>query len=48
MSTVEEGAPPGPRKNAALRHYQAAEKAQIAKNNLKANRALDAASAKLG
>lgn len=43
-----EKAPAGPRKDAALKHYQAGEKAHIAKNNPEANRELDAASAKLG
>ncbi len=33
----------GPKKDAALKHYQAAEKAQTAKNDADCNRELDAA-----
>ncbi|MSU92058.1 hypothetical protein GE300_21150 [Rhodobacteraceae bacterium 2CG4] len=36
-------APAGPKKNAALKHYQAAEKASTAKNDAGTNRELDAA-----
>lgn len=36
-------APDGPKKNAALTHYQAAEKAQTAKNDADCIKALDAA-----
>ncbi|MBC7158188.1 MAG: hypothetical protein H5U20_11875 [Rhodobacteraceae bacterium] len=37
-------APAGAKKDAALKHYQAAEKAQTAKNDGECNRELDAAS----
>jgi hypothetical protein len=37
-------APAGPKKDAALKHYQAAEKSQTAKNDAQANKDLDAAS----
>lgn len=37
-------APSGPKKDAALKHYQAAEKANIAKNDAETNKELDAAS----
>jgi len=40
-------APSGPKKDAALKHYQAAEKAHTAKNDKETNRELDAASQKL-
>ena len=40
-------APSGPKKDAALRHYEAAEKAHKANNDAEANKELDAASAKL-
>ena len=36
-------APSGPKKDAALKHYQAAEKAHKAKNDVETNRELDAA-----
>ncbi|TCM76779.1 hypothetical protein [Rhodovulum steppense] len=36
-------APAGPKKDAALKHYQAAEKADMAKNDAETNRELDAA-----
>ena len=36
-------APSGPKKDSALKHYQAAEKAQTAKNDAECNRELDAA-----
>lgn len=36
-------APAGPKKDAALKHYQAAEKAQTAKNDAETNKELDAA-----
>lgn len=36
-------APAGPKKDAALKHYQAAEKAHTAKNDAETNNALDAA-----
>lgn len=41
-------APAGPKKDAALKHYRAAEKAHTAKNDAETNRELDAASQKLG
>jgi hypothetical protein len=37
-------APAGPKKDAALKHYEAAEKAHAAKNDNETNRELDAAS----
>ena len=40
-------APAGPKKNAALKHYQAAEIAQMASNEAETNKELDAASDKL-
>lgn len=46
MKTVKaawDKAPAGPKKEAALKHYQAAEKAQTAKNDSECNRELDAA-----
>jgi hypothetical protein len=36
-------APAGPKKDAALKHYQAAEKAHTAKNDAGTNKELDAA-----
>ncbi len=36
-------APSGPKKDAALKHYQAAEKAHTAKNEAETKKALDAA-----
>lgn len=38
-----EKAPAGPKKDAALKHYQAAEKAHTAKNDAETNKELDAA-----
>ena len=35
--------PAGPKKDAALKHYQAAEKAHTAKNDAETNKELDAA-----
>lgn len=46
MKTVKaawDKAPAGPKKDAALKHYQAAEKAQTAKNDAECVRELDAA-----
>lgn len=46
MKTVKsawDAAPAGPKKDAALTHYQAAEKAQTAKNDAECIRELDAA-----
>lgn len=40
-------APAGPKKDAALKHYKAAEKANTVKNDAETNRELDAASEKL-
>jgi hypothetical protein len=40
-------APAGPKKDAALKHYQAAEKAQGAKNDAECGRHLDAATSAL-
>lgn len=40
-------APAGPTKDAALKHYEAAEKANTAKNDAEANKELNAASEKL-
>lgn len=36
-------APSGPKKDAALKHYKAAQQAQTAKNDAEANKELDAA-----
>jgi hypothetical protein len=36
-------APAGPKKDAALKHYEAAEKANTAKNDAETNKELDAA-----
>ncbi|CUH65760.1 hypothetical protein TG4357_02049 [Thalassovita gelatinovora] len=36
-------APAGPKKDAALKHYQAADKANTAKNDVETNKELDAA-----
>jgi len=50
MKTVKaawDKAPAGPKKDAALTHYQAAEKAQTAKNDADCLKALDAAKAAL-
>lgn len=46
MKTVKaawDKAPAGPKKDAALRHYQAAEKAQLGKQDAECIRELDAA-----
>ncbi|MEL6266346.1 MAG: hypothetical protein AAFR52_11985 [Pseudomonadota bacterium] len=40
-------APTGPKKEAALKHYQAAEKAHNAKNDAETNKELDAAQSAL-
>lgn len=40
-------APSGPKKDAALKHYQAAEKAHTAKNDAETNKELDAVTQKL-
>lgn len=50
MSNVKaawDKAPAGPKKDAALKHYQAAEKAQVAKNDAECGRHLDAATSAL-
>ncbi|TCO69123.1 hypothetical protein [Rhodovulum euryhalinum] len=50
MKTVKaawDKAPAGPKKDAALKHYQAAEKAQTAKDDTGCTKALDAAVAAL-
>lgn len=50
MKTVKatwDKAPAGPKKDAALKHYQAAEKSHTAKNDAEANKSLDAAKAAL-
>lgn len=41
-------APSGPKKDEALKHYQAAEKANTAKNDAETNKELDAATHALG
>ncbi len=43
VKAVWDKATAGPKKDAALKHYQAAEKAQTAKNDAECNRELDAA-----
>jgi len=43
VKEVWDKAAAGPKKDAALKHYQAAEKAQTAKNDAECNRELDAA-----
>jgi len=43
VKAVWDKAAAGPKKDAALKHYQAAEKAHTAKNDAEANRELDAA-----
>lgn len=46
LTTVKmawDNAPAGPKKDAALRHYQAAKKAHMAKNDAEASKELDAA-----
>ena len=50
MTTVKaawDKAPAGPKKESALKHYQAAQKAHSAKNDAEANRELDAATSAL-
>ncbi|WP_137703236.1 hypothetical protein [Marimonas lutisalis] len=47
MKAAWDKAPSGPKKDAALKHYQAAEKANTAKNDAETNKELDAASEKL-
>jgi hypothetical protein len=50
MKTVKaawDKAPAGPKKEAALKHYQAAEKAQTAKDDATVTKELDAATAAL-
>lgn len=51
MKTVKaawDKAPDGPKKDIALKHYQAAEKAMAAKHDGECSRELDAATAALG
>lgn len=43
VKDVWDKAAAGPKKDAALKHYQAAEKAHTAKNDAECNRELDAA-----
>lgn len=43
VKSAWDAAPEGPKKDAALTHYQAAQKAQTAKNDAECHRALDAA-----
>lgn len=43
VKAVWDKAPAGAKKDAALKHYQAAEKANTVKNDAEANRELDAA-----
>jgi hypothetical protein len=43
VKAVWDKATAGPKKDAALKHYQAAEKAHTAKNDAECNRELDAA-----
>ncbi len=43
MKAAWDKAPAGPKKDAALKHYQAAEKVNTAKNDTKTNKELDAA-----
>lgn len=43
VKAVWDQAAAGPKKEAALKHYQAAEKAHTAKNDAECNRELDAA-----
>jgi hypothetical protein len=43
VKTAWDNAPAGPKKDAALKHYQAAEKANTAKNEAETNKELDAA-----
>jgi hypothetical protein len=43
VKSAWDAAPAGPKKDAALKHYQAAQKAQSAKNESECNRELEAA-----
>jgi hypothetical protein len=43
VKTAWDAAPAGPKKDAALKHYQTAQKAQTAKNDAECDRALEAA-----
>lgn len=43
VKTAWDKAPAGPKKDAAHKHYQAAEKAHTAKNDAETHKALDAA-----
>lgn len=43
VKTAWDAAPAGPKKDAALKHYQAAEKARAARNDGECNRELEAA-----
>jgi hypothetical protein len=43
VKSAWDSAPAGPKKDAALKHYQAAQKAKSAKNDAECNRELDAA-----
>lgn len=43
VKTAWDAAPAGPKKDAALTHYQAAQKAQTARNDVECHRELDAA-----
>lgn len=43
VKAIWDKAPDGPKKDAALTHYQAAEKAHSAKNDAETNKELDAA-----
>lgn len=43
VKTAWDAAPAGPKKDTALKHYQAAEKAQTAKNDAECHRELEAA-----
>jgi hypothetical protein len=43
VKTAWDKAPSGPKKDAALKHYEAAEKAHTAKNDAEAHKELDAA-----
>jgi hypothetical protein len=43
VKTAWDKSPAGPKKDAALQHYRAAEKANMAKNDAETNKELDAA-----
>lgn len=43
VKSAWDAAPAGPKKDSALKHYQAAQKAQTAKNDAECDRELDAA-----